>query len=86
VGSNPTGGMDVLSVESVVFCQVEVSVTSLSLVQRSPTAVVRRCVCCRNLVNEEAITSVGSRLHRGKNGSINDWIVPELWWSTKASN
>ena len=27
-GSNPTGGMGVLSVVSVVCCQVEVSVTS----------------------------------------------------------
>ena len=35
VGSNPTRGMDV-SVVSVVYCQVEVSVTSWSLVQRSP--------------------------------------------------
>jgi hypothetical protein len=37
VGSNPTGGMDVLPVVSVVFCQVEVSAPSCSLVQRSPT-------------------------------------------------
>ena len=37
VGSNPAGGMDVLSVVSVVCCQVEVSATSLSLVQRIPT-------------------------------------------------
>ena len=28
VGSNPTGGMDVLSVVSVLCCQVEVSATS----------------------------------------------------------
>ena len=34
-GSNPAEGM--LSVVSVVCCQVEVSVTSRSLVQRSPT-------------------------------------------------
>ena len=32
VGSNPTGDMDVC----VVCCQVEVSATSRSLVQRSP--------------------------------------------------
>jgi hypothetical protein len=36
VGSNRTGGMDVCLV-SVVCCQVEVSATSWSLVQRSPT-------------------------------------------------
>ena len=38
VGSNPTGGMSVcLSVVSVVCCEVEVSATVWSLVQRSPT-------------------------------------------------
>jgi len=37
VGSNLTGGMDVLSVVSVVCCQVEVTVTHCSRVQRSPT-------------------------------------------------
>jgi len=36
VGSNPAGGM-VLSVMSVVLCQVEVSATGRLLVQRSPT-------------------------------------------------
>ena len=37
VGSNPTGGHGCLSVVSVVCCQVEVSATSRSLVQKSPT-------------------------------------------------
>jgi len=37
VGSNPTGGHGYLSVVNVVYCQVEVSATSWSLVQRSPT-------------------------------------------------
>ena len=36
VGSNPTGGYGCLSVVNVVCCQVEVSATSLSLVQMSP--------------------------------------------------
>jgi hypothetical protein len=37
-GSNPTEGMDVcLSVVIVAYCQVEVSATSRSLVQRNPT-------------------------------------------------
>jgi hypothetical protein len=35
---------------SVVCCQVEVSATIWSLVQRSPTTVARRCVWSRNLV------------------------------------
>ena len=37
MGSNPTGGNGCLSVVSVVCCQVEVSATSWSLAQRSPT-------------------------------------------------
>ena len=38
VGSNPTGrGLGCLSVVSVVYCQVEVSAASWSMVQRSPT-------------------------------------------------
>ena len=37
VGSNLVEVMDVLSLVSVVFCQVEVSATCRSLVQRSPT-------------------------------------------------
>jgi len=41
VGSSPNGGM---SVVSVVCCQVEVSATGLSLVQRSPLSVC--CECC----------------------------------------
>jgi hypothetical protein len=41
-------------VVSVVCCQVEVSATDWSLVQRSPTDVARRCVWSRNLNNEEA--------------------------------
>jgi hypothetical protein len=37
VGSNPARGHEYLSLVSVVCCQVEVSATSWSLVQRSPT-------------------------------------------------
>jgi hypothetical protein len=45
---------------SVVCWEIEVSATSWSLVQRIPTAVVRRCVCdLENLVNEEALTQWG---------------------------
>ena len=46
VGSNPAGSMDIyLSVVSVVCCQVEVSSTGRSLVQRSPTDYVAKlCV------------------------------------------
>ena len=36
VGSNPTGGIDVCVLLSVVCCQVEVTASGLSLVQRSP--------------------------------------------------
>jgi hypothetical protein len=37
LGWNPAGNMDALSLVSVVCCQVEVSATGRSLVQRSPT-------------------------------------------------
>ena len=37
MGSNPTRGHGCLSVVSVVCCQVEVSATDWSFVQRSPT-------------------------------------------------
>ena len=37
VGTNPAGGMDVCLFLSVVCCQVEVSASAWSLVQRSPT-------------------------------------------------
>jgi len=37
VGSNPAGGIDCLSLVSVVCCQVEVSASGRSLSQRSPT-------------------------------------------------
>ena len=36
-GSNPTGDMDICLLGSITCCQVEVSVTSQTLVQRSPT-------------------------------------------------
>jgi len=45
-----------MSVVSGVCCQVEVSATSWSLVQRT---VVRRRVWSRNLVNEEALAHWG---------------------------
>jgi hypothetical protein len=45
VGSNPTGVYGSLSLVSVVCCQVEVSATGWSLVQRSPTECgVSECV------------------------------------------
>ena len=37
VGSTPAGSTDVCLLLSVVCCQVQVSATSLSLVQRCPT-------------------------------------------------
>jgi hypothetical protein len=56
VGSNPTGGHECLSLMSVVACQVEVSATDRSLVQRSPTACgVSKWVWSWNLKNGEAL-------------------------------
>ena len=66
VGSNLTGSMDVYVV-SVVCCQVEVSATGWSLVQRSPPTVVRRRVWSRNLIkNEEAVARDGLQCQRKK--------------------
>ena len=48
VGSNSTGDKEL----SVVFCKVEVSATSWSLVQRSPTE-------CGFLVNKDALAYWG---------------------------
>jgi len=72
-------GHECLSVVIVVCCQVEVSATSWSLVQRSPTTVVRRCVWSRNLVNEEALAHWG--LLRPK---IIRWLWP-LWRTAACS-
>ena len=44
-GSNPARRMNVLSRVSVMCCQVEVSDTGQSLVQRRPTEYIHVCVC-----------------------------------------
>ena len=59
VGLNPTGGHECLSVVSDVYCQVEVSVTDWSLVQRSPTDCGESCVWPWNFLNEEALSTGG---------------------------
>jgi hypothetical protein len=68
VGSNPTGGHGCLSLVSVVCCQVEVSATSWSLVQRSPTdcSVSKMCVNMKPRRNEEAQAHIGLSSHRKK--------------------
>jgi hypothetical protein len=50
---NPTGGHRCLSVVSVVCCQVEVSATGWSLVQRSPTECGVSKVCDRETSKTE---------------------------------
>jgi hypothetical protein len=71
VGSNPTEGMDVCVV-SVVCCQVEVSATGWSLVQRSPTecGVSKECVIVKPRRNEEALAHIGLSSHRKKNYTL----------------
>ena len=52
---------------NVVCCQVEVSVTNRSLVQKSPADCgVTLCVIYRNLLNEEAMARVGPQRHKKK--------------------
>ena len=43
--SNPAGGMDDMSVFNVVCCQVEISATGRSLIQRNSTECLCVCVC-----------------------------------------
>jgi hypothetical protein len=54
---------------SVVCCQVEVSATSWSLVQRSPTdcGVSQMCMIMKPRRNEEAHAHIGLSSHRKKN-------------------
>ena len=60
VGSNPIGGHGCLSVVNFVCFQVEVSVTSWSLVQRSPNGFGGSLYVIRNLVNEEVLVKCGT--------------------------
>jgi hypothetical protein len=62
-------GHGCLSLVSVVCCEVEVSATSWSLVQRSPTdcGVSQICVIMKPRRNEEAQAHIGLSSHRKKN-------------------
>ena len=63
-------------VMSVVCCQVEVSATSRSLVQRSPTDCgTSFCVCSRNLMNEKPIARVGSQRHEERTNIAYIWLL-----------
>jgi hypothetical protein len=59
-----------------VCCQVEVSATSWSLVQRSTTDCGASCVWSRNLVNEEAIARVGPQRHEKQTTSLFQQSLP----------
>ena len=66
-GSNPAGGMEVFSLVNIVCCQVEVSASSWSLVQKSPTDCgVSDSVWSWILANVEALAHWGV-LRLGKN-------------------
>ena len=72
--------------ECRVCCQVHVSATSWSLIQRSLPTVVRRCVWSRKLVNEQALAHWGLMRQKQTNKQY-PWSVlipflsptPELW-------
>jgi hypothetical protein len=59
---------------SVVCCQVEVSVTRWSLVQRSPTdcGVSQMCVIVKPRRNEEAQAHIGLSSHNNNNNNNNN--------------
>ena len=67
VGSIPTW---CLSLVSVVCCQVQVSVTSWSLVQGVLLSVLCHCMWCRILKNEEIMVPIGLHYHRKKQLSL----------------
>ena len=62
-----------LSIVSGVCCQVEVSATSWSLVQRSLPTVMRRCVWSSNLVNEEALAHWGLSRQKQNKKCMHIW-------------
>ena len=72
-------GHGCLCVVSVAFCQVEVSSTSLSLAQRSPTDCDASLCVIKKPQNEEAIASFGPQRHREKNKNLNIFIIVFLW-------
>ena len=79
MSSNPAGGHGCLSVVSVVYCQVEVSATSWSLVQRSPTQCGMSECAIRNLMNEEAVARFGPKHQKKKMYKYIGYLV--LDWS-----
>ena len=65
-------------------CQVEVSATSLSLVQRSATDCdALLCVWSRNLKNEEALAHVGPQRQRKKNVYMYVYKIRSSWVHSK---
>jgi hypothetical protein len=74
VGSNPAGGMGVCLL--LVFCVVGYG--SLRRADHSSTGVlltlVRRCVFCRNVKNDEALARVGPQRHGGGGISLIKFI------------
>ena len=64
MGSNPTGGHGSLSFVIVMCCHAEVSATSLSLVQRSPTDCGASLCVIKKPQNEEAMARVGPQRHK----------------------
>jgi hypothetical protein len=87
--SNPNGGMDVCLLW-VVCCQVEVSATSWSLVQRSPTdsGGSQMCMIMKPRRNEEAQAHIRLSSHKkkvstlpsqcGKSGLFGRWQMSVL--------
>ena len=78
MGSNPTGGHWCLSVVSVVCCQVEVSATDRSFVQRSPTE------CGASLcVIKKPRTRGGYSPARGLQNTNPQWVVAPVEKKTR---
>jgi len=75
VGSNPARGIDVLSLVRVVCCQIEVSASGWSLVQRSTTERVV-CECDREAsITRRLWVTWGLLRHREGRKDLVEW-----WW------
>ena len=78
-----------MSVVNIVCCQAEVSATSWSLVQRSLSKVMLRCVWSRNLVNEEALAHWGLTysMEQSPSWEVNRFAasqeIPRILWNPK---
>jgi hypothetical protein len=81
VGSNPAGEWMSVSCECCMCCQVEVSATTRSLINRSLPTVICHYVWPRNLQNKAVLVSVGLLRQREKEREKEkkSFIILTIW-------